>query len=214
MLIRRITTTLLFLMYLFSLSSCEKEGKGKVEEREEFQKELTTDLPGVEWRYGVAFIKGKPAYFSPVKMEEAEVDLELYLSYEYIKRECSKSPTNIVVTTEVGFLDNIQAIVLTKEIYDTNGNWVDMLFEPTLDPELYFQQHGLFYRISNQAMYLSKDKTNWSKLKMRVVSDKVTYYDIDPENPSLGKYAVYMILYLECDWFKGEYEVEEYATPG
>lgn len=59
----------------------------------------------------------------------------------------------------------------------------------------------LKYKIKNYTLYVSEDGKLWEKVKFKVVNDKE---HIDEEDPSI---TVYWVIYLECKWFKGEYDI-------
>ena len=59
----------------------------------------------------------------------------------------------------------------------------------------------LRYKIENRTLYVSEDGENWEVVIFRVVDDKKR---VDKYDSSI---TIFWVIYLECKWFKGEYEI-------
>ena len=49
-------------------------------------------------------------------------------------------------------------------------------------------------------MYLADEKKEWSELEIKIIDE----YSIQD---SIDSTPIYMIIYLKCKWFEGEYEI-------
>ncbi len=130
---------------------------------------------------GVVLIDGKPSYFDPSGL----LNPDLFMSAGYRKNidgEIIKAG-NIFANDRDGLL----------YIIDTKKD----------DPYsiLIKTRRTIKYKVENHALYVSGDGKQWEEVKFRVVNDKE---HISEDDPYL---TVYWVIYLECSWFKGEYDV-------
>ena len=59
----------------------------------------------------------------------------------------------------------------------------------------------IIYKVENDTLYVSANGKQWEKVKFKVVSDEEHIHEDDPS------ITVYWTIYLECKWFKGEYDI-------
>jgi len=140
---------------------------------------------GIEFKHGVAIQNGKALYIDHKKMEGIAA---IVISEDSIKRSTSE----ILEASHISFIGK-------NKIYVTDSKRDDPYFE-LVDTERVF-----LYKIMNNRMYISEDGKSWSKLNVRIIR----IY-----NGKFGKYEepTYMTIYLECKYFKGEYDL--IGTPG
>jgi len=122
---------------------------------------------------------GKALYIDPYKLEFPE----LLISRESIrdsKDEIIKA-AGLVWTDEALLVFNSEKAHLRAILWDT--------------------KRSLFYKIEDNRTLLSEDGDDWDVLQVEIVDDR--------EGPPRGpdRIVVYMIVYLECKWFKGDYKI-------
>ena len=135
----------------------------------------------IEDKKGEMDLSGEKKYFDPLDLANPE----LFMSPAYRERVNS---------------DLIKAAILTidrkeKLIYVLDAK-KDRPYRRLLD-----SRRVIKYKIENEALYVSGDGEKWEKVKYRLVSDDE---HIDEDDPSI---TVYETIYLECSWFKGEYDI-------
>lgn len=136
----------------------------------------------IEWKFGIATIDKKPLYIDPKKLDQSF----MVISEKYIKKYQDEKK---------------EKIPAGKLIWKDNG----IMTLDTLIDEPYSQiskTRTIYqYKIQNNQMFLSKDGIEWDQLFIEIVDDKPKFSKtrIDP--------PVYMIIYLKCKWFEGEYEL-------
>lgn len=132
----------------------------------------------IVWKHGVAFINNEPKFIMYDKLDT----IDLIISSEYRKTV----EGSVVKGGKIGWdISNIIVFDVTKEA-------------PMV--EIKDTERILHYMISNSTMYVSEDGLKWGELKIRIVDDKEHFVGKDNS-------LVYMIIALECDYFKGEYQI-------
>lgn len=137
-------------------------------------KEKTNDLV---WDGGIAFRNGKAIYFDPDKLDT----IEFFVSDIYITNQTkyhSIFPGGYLFwnAEEEGNLA-YYSVSVTKPGYPINE-----------------MRKVINYQVSNEAIYLTDDKTNWEKMDFRLIRT----------NPSPH---VDFLIYLKSRWFEGEYYI-------
>lgn len=138
--------------------------------------------PNIKWKMGIAIIDGIPKYFDP----EGLINPDMFMSPLY-RNKIKSEVINAGVLSWGG--------VEEPDVYIYNINKSKPYFR------LYDTKRVLYYRVDQNKLYLSEDKKKWEEVKFKVVNDKE---HIAEDDPSI---KVYWVIYLECKWFKGEYEI-------
>ena len=134
----------------------------------------------IQYDIGVVLVNGEPKYLDPCYLEVPNVNM----SIDYI----NKLDYEIIKAGNVLFLGNSRLV-----IYDINKNRPNIPLIKT--------KRELKYKVENQTLYVSSNGTRWEPVKFKVINDQ----------PHKDKYdssvTIYWVVYLECRWFKGEYEI-------
>ena len=133
-----------------------------------------------EWKYGFALDeKGNPLYFDFSK------NIKLKPAVEYFRKS-----QNEIKKIEGDLIKGISITILVNKIYITNA-----LKD---NPGLAKETKKIKYKIENNTGYVSADGENWEKLEIKYFKEtgKKNRYD----NPLI-------LVYFECSFFKGEYEL-------
>ena len=109
--------------------------------------------------------------------------------YIFMTKRCiSKTVGDIVKAGKIVFGDDYLTVYPT----------------PKNDPADHFKYHKkgkkLFVKYDSLGTLLSDNKKNWNRLNIKIVDDTEKQY-------GRAKPPVYIVVKLECKWFKGEYEV-------
>lgn len=135
----------------------------------------------IEIVYGVVIVNGQPKCIDPNYFEVP--DLVVSENYrQKINSEIIKAGRLIFLTPEPKLL-----------VYDIKKDQPGFRFVDT--------KRELKYKVENHTLYVSADGIGWEAVKFKVVNDK-PYKDKD--EPFV---TIYWVVYLECQWFKGEYEI-------
>lgn len=140
-----------------------------------------TVIGNMEEKKGEMELNGGKKYFDPSGL----VNPELFMSPAYRQRVNS---------------DLIKAAVLVVN----SGKETFSIFDAKKDKpywRLLDSRRVIKYKIENEALYVSGDGEKWEKVKYRLVSDEEHIHEDDPS------ITVYETIYLECSWFKGEYDI-------
>jgi hypothetical protein len=139
-------------------------------------------IENVTWKHGIAIINGEAKYIDPSRLDQTR----MIIAKSYIEKY-KKANVKII---KAGVLGWGKKYLFT---YDTDIN--KPYFEK-LETETRYN-----IKIKQDVMYLSKDDKEWSKLEIKIVDEK-------PKQRK-GKFVapIYMIIYLKCKWFEGEYEI-------
>ena len=136
----------------------------------------------IKWRVGVAIINDEPKYFDPAGL----VNPDMFMSPKYrnkIKRE-------IINAGLLAWGDEKEPYVYIYDVYkDRPYRWLSKT------------KRVLPYKVEHNNLYLSEDNKKWERVKFKVINDKEHIAEDDPT------ITVYWVIYLECKWFKGEYEI-------
>lgn len=134
----------------------------------------------IQYHNGVVLVNGEPKYLDPNYLEVPE----LFISVDYVK----KLNGEIVKAGILRFLKEPKL-----SIYDVSKSQLNLALIDT--------RRELMYKVENCTLYISENGTKWDEVYFRVVNDK----------PHKDKYdssiIIYWVVYLECPWFKGEYEI-------
>lgn len=121
-------------------------------------------------------------YFNPLDYKDSS-SMQMVLTDEAIK----KISTDIIKGGRI-FWDEEGLLV-----YDIKNK-----------PPYYFQvndsEKQLKYKIENKTLYISEYGKNWEKVKVKIIN-------ANPPKLKKDEEPVVLIIYLECKWFKGEYEL-------
>ncbi|HBR33333.1 MAG TPA: hypothetical protein DD734_01790 [Firmicutes bacterium] len=132
----------------------------------------------IQYKFGVGIVNGEPRFMDPTYFEVPQV----YMSRDYLNNIDG---------------DIIQAGILT--FFGDSRLFVDDVEKSW--PNISLAERELKYKVENQTLYVSSNGTRWEPVKFKVINDQ----------PHKDKYdssvTIYWVVYLECRWFKGEYEI-------
>jgi hypothetical protein len=131
---------------------------------------------GIEWKAGMAYKNGKAIYFDPDKLPS----IEFFISLNYLTNQTKYYP--LFPGGNLNWLSD-DNILSYYSIPVTNYARI------MLDSKKVLQ-----YKISNDAIYLKDDNTDWEKMEFRLIKT----------HPSSD---VFFLIYLKSRWFEGEYEI-------
>ncbi len=147
--------------------------------------QLNSKANKITYKYGIAVINGKAAYIDIERVRERMPGI-MVASEKHIGMYKGK----IVTAGKIIWHGEDSSL----SVYDTKA---DDPYWPIYDSEFNY-----YYKISNDVMYISKDKKEWNKLEITII-------DENPKQTNFGVYSVpiYLIIQLKCKWFEGEYEM-------
>jgi len=132
----------------------------------------------IQYKFGVGIVNGEPKFMDPTYFEVPEV----YMSRDYL----NNIDGDIIQAGILRFFGNSRLVVA-----DVEKSW----------PNIPILKRELKYKVENQTLYVSNNGTRWKPVKFKVINDQ----------PHKDKYdssvTIYWVVYLECRWFKGEYEI-------
>jgi len=135
----------------------------------------------IEFNTGVALINGKPSYFDPSGL----LNPDLFMS--------------------PGYRENIdEEIIKAGKLSVNPEDKLIYIFDTKRDDPysiLFETMRTIKYKVDNYTLYVSEDGNKWEKVNFKVVNNKEHIAEDDP------LITVYWIIYLECSWFKGEYNI-------
>lgn len=134
----------------------------------------------IRYIYGIVVINGEPAYFDPQYLENPDV----FMSWDYAKTIDSE-----IIKGGRLFFYYSEPIVIVKDTKKAPRSFSSVA------------EIKLRYKIENRTLYVSEDGENWEVVIFRVVDDKKR---VDKYDSSI---TIFWVIYLECKWFKGEYEI-------
>lgn len=134
----------------------------------------------IEIVFGVGIVNGEPKYLDPNYFEVPNVIMAL----DYI----NKIDSDIIKAGHLLFLGDSRLL-----IYDSKKNRPNLRIVKT--------QREFTYKVENQTLYVSDNGIEWEPVKFKVINDQPHK---DNNDPSI---TIYWVVYLECQWFKGEYEI-------
>ena len=130
----------------------------------------------IEWNAGIAFRNGKAIYFDPHKL----YTIEFYISPSYLTNQRKYYPI-----FPGGTLFWLESNLSYYSVPVTNN-----------PNRIIKSEKVLYYKVSNEAIYLKDDTTDWEKMEFRLIK----------EEPKPG---VEFLIYLKSRWFEGEYYIYE-----
>ncbi len=130
---------------------------------------------------GIVSINGKPKYFDPSGL----VNPDLFMSPSY--RNKIKSD---LIKAGVILVDYEDSLLYVYDVKKEEPYW-----------RLTESKRIIKYKVENDTLYVSANGKQWEKVKFKVVSDEEHIHEDDPS------ITVYWTIYLECKWFKGEYDI-------
>ena len=134
----------------------------------------------IKWKWGIAFKNGKAIYFDPYELDT----IDFCVTHEYLTNQKKYYPIFPGGYVIWGYENNLVYIYLMPV---TN-------FHPS--SYIIKSEKIIHYKISNEAIYLKDDKTDWEKMEFRLIK----------EEPKPG---VEFLIYLKSRWFEGEYYIYE-----
>ncbi|HBR30012.1 MAG TPA: hypothetical protein DD789_11330 [Firmicutes bacterium] len=134
----------------------------------------------IEIVFGVVIVNGQPKCIDPNYFEVPDVVMS-----ENFKQ---KMNSEIIKAGRLSFLTEPKLLV-----YDIKKDQPGFLLRNT--------KRELKYKVENQTLYVSDDGIEWEAVKFKVVNDQPHK---DKDEPFV---TIYWVVYLECRWFKGEYEI-------
>ncbi|HHU82943.1 MAG TPA: hypothetical protein GXZ26_08070 [Firmicutes bacterium] len=133
----------------------------------------------IQYEYGIVVINGEPAYFDPQYLDNPDV---------FISPDYAKNIESDIIKGGKLYFDSDESIVIVEDVK-----------KEQLGSAVAYME--LKYKVENRTLYLSEDGENWEAVIFRVIDDKK---HVDKYDPSI---TIYWVVYLECKWFKGEYEI-------
>lgn len=133
------------------------------------------------WINGVLIIANKPIYFNPNKSDSSK----LYMRQSYRGKYASK----IVKGVELTIFKQEQEIQILNYNTETKKHEFKNIIL-------------IKYKTENNTLEVTTNDIVWYPVYFKVIENKPRYVTVDDIN-----YKLLMIIYLECPWFKGEYEI-------
>jgi hypothetical protein len=133
----------------------------------------------IRYKDGIVIINGEPTYFDPQYLENPDV----FISPDYAKN----IDADIIKGGRLLF-DTYKSVVIVQDVRKNRLAFA-------------VAEIKLRYKIENQTLYVSEDGNDWEAVIFRVVDDEE---HIDKNDPSI---TIYWVVYFECKWFSGEYEI-------